>query len=154
MKKPALLILFALVVAYGVGLTYYYLATRQTKALVSAQDGEMEWVRHEFHLSDEQFARVKALHEAYEPRCVELCRKISEANSTLDQLIRASSGMTPEIKEAMAKCTAVQLECHQAMLEHIYTVSNCMDSKNVIRYRTMMESRILQPPLHSTGVEM
>lgn len=154
MKKPALLIFFALAAACGVYLAYYTLATRQTRALVSAQDGEMEWVRREFRLSDAQFERVKVLHDAYEPQCMELCRKISEANAALDRLIRTSNGITPEIKAAMARCTAVQLECHQAMLEHIYRVSNCMAPEDALRYRTMMESRILQPPLHSSRVEM
>ncbi len=44
---------------------------------------ELEWVKKEFQLSDEQFAKVRELHIGYRPKCTEMCRRISEAQNKL-----------------------------------------------------------------------
>jgi len=128
--------------------TYYAAATRETSALLSQPGGEMEWLRHEFRLSDAQFGHIKAAHEAYQPTCEELCGRIARAHVKLRELMAAgdaATGVTPQMRAALAECAAVEMDCRAAMLEHIQTVSGFMDPASAARFRRMMEERMMEP---------
>lgn len=115
--------------------------------MLAKPEGELDWLRHEFNLSDAQFARISEMHTAYRPKCDAMCAKISEANSQLDSLIESQKAVTPEIEAALKRCAAVQEECRRAMLGHAYAVSNEMNPGNGARYLKMVKARVIQSPL-------
>jgi outer membrane murein-binding lipoprotein Lpp len=134
--------------AAGYGL-YYQGATAPARAMLSRPEGELEWLRQEFHLSDAQVANVKALHAAYVPKCDEMCRKIMEANAQLDELVSKGNRLSPEIAAAFDRAMAVQANCRKQMLAHIYEVSAQMDPAEGRRYFELMKRRVIQPGLSS-----
>jgi len=143
MKKAAALATLGMFAALAAGGAYYTAATHETKCLLSQPGGEMEWLRHEFQLSDAQFKQIEAAHVAYRPRCDALCARITNARSKISQLIAAGQGATPEMRTALADSAAVELDCREAMLDHIQTVSNYMDPASAARFRKMMEDRLI-----------
>ena len=142
------LVVFLVVAAAGYG-TYYGCATASARAMLSRPASEMEWLRQEFHLSDAQAAKVKALHAAYVPKCDEMCRKIIEANAHLEELVSTGNRLSPEIAAAFDRATAVQADCRKQMLAHIYEVSAQMDPAEGRRYFALMKGRVIQPELSS-----
>ena len=149
MRRGLLILAACLAVAavgYGV---YYQCATASARAMLARPQGEMEWLRQAFHLSDAQFAKVQALHAAYVPKCDEMCRKIMEANARLDELVSQGHGLSPEIAAALDRAMAVQADCRKQMLAHIYEVSAQMDPAEGRRYFALMKGRVIQPELSS-----
>jgi len=115
--------------------------------MMSKPEGEMDWLRSEFNLTDDQFAKIKALQQAYQPKCNQLCIRILEANANLDQLISSNTAVTPEVEAALKQCAAVQEDCHRAMLGHIYAITAQMNPASRDRYLQMMRKWIIQPRL-------
>lgn len=147
MKRGALVLLFAVIGSALAYCIYFYCATQPVHAMMTQPDGQMEWLRREFKLTDSQFAKVKQLHEAYRPGCDQMCVRIAEANGRANALISNSKGMTPEIAAALQECAALQNECRQALLTHVYAVGAEMEPTEARRYIDMMTARIVQPGL-------
>ena len=53
--------------------------------------------------------------------------------------------MTPELQAALNEYAAVQIECREALLAHVYAVSAEMNSDCGARYLHMMKASIVQP---------
>lgn len=147
MIKGAISLIAAAVLSVVAYCVYFHCATRPVHAMMKQPEAEMEWLRREFGISDAQFEKIKTRHAAYRPTCEEMCRKIVDANGRLDQAIRSSTTMTPEVDAALRRATEVQQECRQAMLAHIYSVSAEMNPESAKRYVEMMKRRITQSAL-------
>ncbi len=149
------LLIIAIAVAAGIGSyeVYFWTATAPTAAMLFNPDGEMEWLKREYHLTDAQFARIRQLHREYAPKCELMCEKIASANGRLGQLIKANRTLTPEMDTALNECMVVQSECRRALFGHVYAVSTEMSPENGARYVEMMKERILEPALgHQTAI--
>ncbi len=146
-------LLFALIGALAAGVIAFcginFLATRDLGRMAKAPNGELEWLRREFHLSDAQFAKIATLHSAYTPVCDEMCRRIMEANSKLDRLVSEKREVTPELEAAIREAGSVQEDCHKQMLAQIYRVSAQMNPADGQNYLRLMKSRVIQPALSS-----
>ena len=145
MTKGVLVLILAVGSAFGGYLTYYKCATAPARAMLAKEDGEMQWLRHEYHLSDAQFSRIQQIHHEYAPKCDRNCERIARANAHLDQLILANKNYTPEVEAGMKEYLTVQGECRQALLAHIYAVSAEMSPDDGARYLQMMKTRIVEP---------
>jgi hypothetical protein len=142
-------VLGALVIGILAFCAYHFFATRELREMVAAPNGEMEWLRQEYHLSDAQFKKIETLHSAYVPICNEMCSRIAAANAKLDRLVSDSKEITPELQNAIQEDGVVQGECRKQMLAHIYQVSAQMSPAEGERYLRMMKARIIQPGLAS-----
>ncbi len=146
-------LLFTAIGAFAAALIAFcgtnFFGTRDLREMTKAPNGELEWLRREFHLSDAQFAKIEALHSAYTPVCDEMCRRIMEANSKLDRLLSQNREVTPELEAAIREAGLVQEDCHKQMLAHIYRVSAQMNPVDGENYLRLMKSRVIQPALSS-----
>ena len=62
---------------------------------------ELEWLKKDLRLTDEQFAKVRALHVAYRPKCGEMCGRIAKAHSVLESVAARNRQLTPEFEAAL-----------------------------------------------------
>ena len=147
MIKGAIALLVTVVTSVIAYCLYFICATHPVHAMMKQPEPELEWLRREFALSDAEFAKIQTLHAAYRPTCDEMCRKIMEANTRLEQAIESNSAMNPEVDEAMRMAAQVQQECRQAMLTHIYAVGAEMNPASARRYLALMKPRITQSAL-------
>lgn len=145
MKKPLLIFVFILLLAGGGYCSYYYFATVGISSMMCSQGGEMEWLRHEFKLTDAQFEKIRSLHAAYRPHCDRMCKDVAASRSRLDHLIDANRSITAEVESAFKEYAALEEKCRQAMLGHIYEVSAAMPPESGTRYLHMMKEHILLP---------
>jgi len=127
----------------------HFFGTWDLHEMTKAPNGELEWLRREFHLDESQFQKIEALQSTYAPICNEMCQRIMEANSKLDRLLSENREVTPELEAAIKEAGSVQEDCHKQMLAHIYRVSAQMNPAEGKRYLGLMKSRVIQPALSS-----
>lgn len=143
--KRALVILFA---GLALGAAAYFLCFRmatQPMRQAASVEKELAWLAMEFRLTPEQMQRVEALHSDYQPRCMEMCRKIAENNAQLDRLIAAKRDVTPEMDRLLRESAEIQVECRRDMLTHIYAVAAVMPPGQGERYIGLLKTRVLRP---------
>jgi len=144
--KRSLLIIFGGLLAAGIGYACVFLP--MMSAHRTSTDGahpELSWLKKEYHLTDAKFAQVAQLHDAYLPKCAEMCRRIDKQNAKVQQLLGATNAVTPEIKEAIAEAASLRAECETAMLQHFYETSRGMAPEQGKRYLAWVQNETLLP---------
>ena len=127
----------------------HFFATRDLRQMAAAPNSELEWLRHEFHLSDAQFRKIADLQSEYAPVCGEMCQRIMEANTRLDRLLSENREVTPAVEAAIREAGSVQDDCRKQMLAHIYRVGAQMNPADGQRYLRLMRARVIEPGLTS-----
>lgn len=135
-RLASFLLLVVAVAATAYGVTYY-LNTRQT-------EDQWTWLRREFHLTATQFARIKALHAAYQPVCANHCSRIMAVQKRLAELEQAGAKDSPGYAKAQQEWDAVKHECNEATLQHLHRVAAEMNSDQGRRYLALMVPHITQ----------
>jgi len=128
----AVLALAVAATAYGVT---RYLQARQP-------EDPWAWMRREFHLTDAQFARVRALHQAYQPVCADHCRRILAARVRLEELGRAGTPDPAAQAGARAAWDALCAECNRATLAHLREMAAAMNPDDGRRYLALTVPRV------------
>lgn len=123
--------LFVAVAAYA---CVYLAGTSTHRAVAKSDKPALAWLQQDFQLSDAQFARLYEVHDAYLPKCMEMCRMIDAKNAQIDKLLAASNVITPEIRKALAEAAEIRSECQANMLEHFYAVARTMPAEQGKRY--------------------
>ena len=119
----------------------YLLGTATPRAWLRSSQPELTWLKHEFNLSETQFARISQLHEGYLPQCKERCRQIEELNNKLMKAIGATTRMTPEIEKLLADRAEMRADCQAEMLKHFFEVSRAMPPEQGKRYLAWVQAQ-------------
>jgi hypothetical protein len=142
-----------LILALGLGIASYLFVARQHPTLPVATHNEaapeLEWLKTEYQLSNDEFARICAMHNAYMPGCTEMCREIKEKNAKIQALIGSTNLVTPEIEHDLKELADLRLQCQLMMLRHFYEVSKTMPPAQGQRYIAEMQKQtsLLNPDL-------
>jgi hypothetical protein len=136
MKKPLFILVVGLFLAAGAYAAFFFARTNSGYA---ADASELSWLRQEFSLSDQEFARIRELHEGYLPDCAAMCERIAAANRDLEQLVLSTNTVTPQISEKLAEISRIRQECQTRMLKHFYAVSQAMPAAQGRRYLAEMQ---------------
>jgi Spy/CpxP family protein refolding chaperone len=145
MKRSWLILLGGLLLAACAYACIYFHNTAAQRAVERNPRPELAWLQMEFHLTDEQLARVQQLHNAYAPKCDEMCRMIDAKNAEIQKLLAATNVITPEIKQALTQAAEVRAECETAMLDHFYKVAQTMPPEQGRRYLDWVQQDTLKP---------
>ena len=125
--------------------TYFTCCMAKQHSSSKSDQPAMAWMQSEYHLTDAQYARVRELHEAYQPKCMEMCRKIDEKNTELQKLLGSTNVITPEIKQALAEAAQLRTDCQTAMFGHFYEVASVMPAEEGKRYLAWVQQETLTP---------
>lgn len=140
--KSAIAVLVAGVLLCAVAFCgFYYWGTAPHRGLLHQQTPELAWLKKEFNLSDTELARITKLHDAYQPHCAEMCRRIDEHGARLKTLLMATNAMTPEIEAAVTESAKLRAECQRDMLKHFFEVSQTMPPAQGRRYLEWISER-------------
>lgn len=130
--------LFMAVVAYA---CFYFAGTARSRELLRNPQPELAWLKAEYRLGDEEFARLSELHNGYLPKCAERCRTIGELNAKLEQRLATSSEMTAEMKMLLEERARMRAICQAEMLEHFFQVSQTMPPAQGKRYLAWVQAQ-------------
>ncbi|MDI1311902.1 hypothetical protein [Prosthecobacter sp.] len=106
---------------------------------------ELAWLRQSLHLTGEQFAKVQALHLAYQPKCAELCMRVHHSDQALMESSSRSRTVSGDVVTLMCARADLTLECQQAMLQHVYETAACMAPAQADYYLKIVLPHVLGP---------
>jgi Spy/CpxP family protein refolding chaperone len=141
MKKGALILLLGLLLGAAGFSGFYFLGTALGRGLMRGPQPELAWLKQEFGLSDAEFARICALHEAYLPQCAERCRVTEQQNRKLKELLAQDATITPEIENLLAERAKNRAQCEVEMLKHFQEVSRAMPPEQGRRYLAWVQEQ-------------
>ena len=134
MKRPGFILLAGValaLLAYGGS---YLAGSARSRAMIHSDAPELAWLQAEFNIPDREFARIESLHESYVSACAERCMRIDAANERLKALIAGTNSVTLEMQDAIREAAEIRADCHRAMLEHFYEISQTMPPEQGRRY--------------------
>ena len=134
MRKGILILSLGMTGAIIAYCCFYRMGTATPRELLRSQQPELAWLKHEFNLSDQEFARILELHAAYLPQCKARCMRIEELNDKLTKAISATPQLTPEIEKLLAERGQTRTDCQTEMLKHFFEVSRTMPPEQGKRY--------------------
>lgn len=132
---------------------FYFLGTVSPRAILKEQTPELAWLKNEFNLSATELARISRLHDAYQPHCKEMCRRIDAQNARLKQLLAATNQITSQIEAALAESARLRAECQREMLRHFFEVSRTMPTEQGRLYLAWISERTFLPAHGSMSAE-
>jgi hypothetical protein len=145
MKRSWFILLGGLIAGLAAYTCIYLHATSAQRLLEQTAHPELAWLQKEYGLTDTQLAEVVQLHDAYHPKCAEMCRRIDDQNAKIQQLLAGTNTVTPEIKQALAEAAQLRAECQSAMMQHCYEVSRAMPPGQGKRYLAWVQQETLLP---------
>src|SRR3989442_291713 len=150
MKRPSVILVAGLAIALLAYFGFYYAGTANYRGLQRGETPELDWLKKEFHLGDNEFARISQMHKAYLAGCMERCRRIDLKNVELKRLLAGTNAMTPEIEKTLAEAAQLRAECQKKMLEHFYAVSRTMPPEQGKRYLAWVQEKTILSDSHKT----
>jgi hypothetical protein len=113
-----------------------------TALQVAAEKGDVwQWLRQDFHLTDQQFAAIQVVHQAYAGTCVEHCRLIQEATKLRDALAAKTSSPAARVAAELA-VKELRSVCEHALTGHVQKVATLMAAEDGRRYLALMLPKI------------
>jgi len=111
--------------SYG---SFYALSRDSAEVRLAVKTGDaMEWLRSEFHLTDEQYADIQSMHDDYYVECSIHCAGIMAAQ---------------EEGKSAEEVARLETICESAMAEHCRSVAAVMNPSNGARYLKIVMPRI------------
>jgi hypothetical protein len=103
MKKSICFILLEGMVVLGAAYAFGHVAATSTQpTTINGHHPALGWMRTEFQLTPAQFARMREVHEGYQPKCLEMCRIIDAKHTEIQMLLAETNVVTPQIKQKRA----------------------------------------------------
>ena len=131
--KSGLLILLGAVLLGGTGyFSSHLLGGRNSEECAACVASSVKttdalaWMQHDFALSDDEFAKVCALHNDYLPHCDAMCQRMAAASERLSNALQPNPVMTAEAQAALHEYEAARDECQRATLQHVLDTAAVM----------------------------
>ncbi|SKA85924.1 hypothetical protein SAMN02745166_01223 [Prosthecobacter debontii] len=119
----------------------YYLRPKPA----TAQQMGLEWLKEEYHLPNDAFARIKDLHRDYFIRCDEMCANMERAHRPLLQRSRTQASQEWRMA-ALKREKAICENCLDNMVDHLRTVASLMPAAEGERFLKDILPEVINPP--------
>lgn len=111
----------------------------------SQQEIGLEWLRKEYHLPDDAYARIVTLHREYFVRCGEMCATMERAHRP--QAFRDRGQMSQSQASLRRKEKAVCENCLDNMVHHLRAVAALMPEPEGERFLKDILPEVINPPV-------
>lgn len=145
MIRNIIILVLSLALLTCVYCSVYRMMTTDAAEVMAADRPELEWLRREYSLSDQQFSEIKARHEQHDVICRELCMGLVDAQKRLEATVVKFPEMGAEVDAALADWEAQRELCRKAALRHMYDVSAVMAPEQAAAYRLRIYSKLIVP---------
>ncbi|HEX5400263.1 MAG TPA: periplasmic heavy metal sensor [Verrucomicrobiae bacterium] len=139
MNRSLMIVIGALALGAVVLAGSYYVGQRAGFAYAANPADDLSWLRMEYHLSADQMARVRRLHEGYKPECVKMCALIAGKKAELQATLANGTNVTVEAEKELTELGELRAQCQAQMLRHFIAVSQAMPPAEGRRYLAEME---------------
>jgi len=139
MKRPLLIVVFALLAGSALFASSYLMSRRVCEACGARSTDNLEWLRQEFNLNAADMDRMRQLHDGYMPKCADMCRQIAAKKDELDASLAGSTNISADAKQKLNELASLRAQCQAQMLQHFIEVSQAMPAEQGRRYLSEME---------------
>ena len=139
MNRSLIILLGALALGAAIFGGSYFASQRATEMCCANPADDLSWLKTEFHLGDAEMARIRELHEGYEPKCAEICAEIAAKKHELDAIIGTGTNLTAEAQAKLTEIAQLRAQCQANMLQHFVAVSQAMPPEQGRRYLAEMK---------------
>jgi hypothetical protein len=140
--KPFLLTLLLLIAAASATALISFRLTGDPGVRTALAHGDaMEWLRAEFQLSDEQFARIRELHAGYADECEQHCLAIQQAMKAR-KAAQAAGADADTLAAAEQRVQELRTVCETAIAAHARRCAALMSPPAGERYLAMILPKI------------
>jgi hypothetical protein len=153
MNRPVYILLVALAVAAAVFASSYFTSQQVCIMTMSRSADDLSWLRDEFHLGATEMARIRQLHEGYQPQCAKMCALIAAKSSEVQAVLGHGTNVTAEAQRKLTELGELRAQCQARMLQHFIAVSQTMPPEEGKRYLAEM-MRVTLGSLEPTGQPM
>lgn len=139
---PTLAVLLGALVLYSV---INLSVTQEARAILKSDCPELRWLQKEYHLSDQQFARIEALHYAHDKECMEQCKQLAGKQKALREAVLTNQADSPEFQALLSAWRDQRKQSQDSILKHMFEVSAEMNPEQGQRYRENVYQSLLLP---------
>jgi Heavy-metal resistance len=139
MSRSLVVILGALALGAAVFASSYFIGQRAGAIYCVNPADDLAWLRVEFHLNDDQMARVRRLHEGYKPQCAKMCALIAAKKAEVQAALAGGTNVTADVEKKLTELGELRAQCQTQMLRHFIAVSQAMPPDEGRRYLAEME---------------
>lgn len=139
MRRPLLILAVMLLAGAAAFFGGKHLVTSWCARHMAPPTDDLEWLRSEFRLTDDELARVRQLHDGYLPKCREFCEQIDARKRELQTLLESPANPAGAVEQKLMDVGAARARCQAAMLEHFREVSQVMPPDQGRRYLAEMQ---------------
>ncbi len=140
--------LVALVCAFTAVSALSFWVVRRSFSISHGKDAfaqGMEWLKHEYRLDEDTFARVIEAHRSYFTECRQRCNELDEVNRHFLSEIQRPLPWDSDLDAVQRLQESICHDCRVAMIEHVHEVASLMPDESGRRFLTDVQS-VLQPP--------
>ena len=143
MNRSLIIVLGAIALSAAVFAGSYFAGQRACVASMTRSADDLSWLRCEFHLNDADTARIRQLHDGYQPKCAEMCARIAAKQAEVQAALSTGTNVTAEAQKKLTELGELRAQCQVQMLQHFIAVSQAMPPEQGRRYLAEMKSLTL-----------
>lgn len=108
----------------------------------------LAWMRPVLGLSEAEFTRECAIHDAHRAECARLCARMDTARDRLEQALQTGPLHSTEGQSAIRDYELQLAACERAVIHHVKEVAASMNPAASERYLQLMLPRLLPDHHH------
>jgi len=143
MNRSLIIVLGALALGTALFGGSYEVSQRLCRVCVAQPPGSLDWLQKEFHLNNDQIARIKKLHADYLSECAVMCRMVAEKKLEVQMALNDTTNVNPVAEQKLAELATCRAQCQSRMLQYFLAVSQVMPPEQGRRYLSEMEKAAL-----------
>lgn len=143
MNRSPFILLGALVLGVVLFAGSFAASRRICEVCVAEPPGSPDWMQKEFHLNNDEMARIQQLHKDYLADCNAMCRMVDAKKQEVAAALNDTTNVSPVAHQKLDELAACRAHCQSQMLQYFIAVSRNMPRAEGRRYLAKMQSATL-----------
>jgi|SRR6266542_2358307 len=139
MRRSVLLLSALAIIGVALAAATFRLGDHISATHLAARTDDLDWLRMEFRLNDQDLARIRQLHDGYLPECHSFCLRIAASKRELQDALSPGTNVSVTVEEKLKEIAILRAQCQTAMLRHFVEVSRVMPPDQGRRYLAEMQ---------------
>jgi len=141
MNRSLVIVLGALALGVVLFFSSFVVSQRVCRACVAEPSGSLSWLQTEYHLNNDEMARIQKLHADYLSKCGSMCSEIMTKQHEVKTALNNATNVSPVAQQKLDELAACRAECQSRMLQYFVSVSRIMPPDEGRRYMADMERK-------------
>ena len=143
MIRSLIIVLGALALGAALFMGSFAASQRLCRVCVAQPPGSLVWLKKEYHLNNDEMARIQKLHNDYLSQCDAMCRMITAKQQEVEEVLNTATNINPVAQQKLNDLEVCRIHCQAQMLQYFINVSQVMPPDQGHQYLAEMERNTL-----------